>query len=237
MGFHNIPEWLTVLAWVSLALGGICALIITADIIGNNRQHMRIMNVVWPVTALYSGLLGLWAYWKVGRLSSRRATERAKKRGEPPPAMRKPFWQSAGVAATHCGSGCTLGDILAEGVILSLIPVTLFGHQLFAGWVVDFLVAFLFGIAFQYFTIKPMQHLPPGQGLLAALKADTLSLMAWQIGMYGWMAIVTFWLFGHELRKGNPVFWFMMQIGMLAGFLTSYPINWWLVRRHIKEKM
>ena len=82
-----------------------------------------------------------------------------------------------------------------------------------------------------------MQHLPPGQGLLAALKADTLSLMAWQIGMYGWMAIVTFWLFGHELRKGNPVFWFMMQIGMLAGFLTSYPINWWLVRRHIKEKM
>ena len=25
MGFHNIPEWLTVLAWVSLALGGIWA--------------------------------------------------------------------------------------------------------------------------------------------------------------------------------------------------------------------
>jgi hypothetical protein len=29
----------------------------------------------------------------------------------------------------------------------------------------------------------------------------------------------------------------MMQIGMLAGFLTSYPVNWWLVRRGIKEKM
>jgi len=30
---------------------------------------------------------------------------------------------------------------------------------------------------------------------------------------------------------------FLMQIGMAAGFLTSYPVNWWLVRSGIKEKM
>jgi hypothetical protein len=29
----------------------------------------------------------------------------------------------------------------------------------------------------------------------------------------------------------------MMQIAMLAGFLTSYPVNWWLLRAGIKEKM
>ena len=29
----------------------------------------------------------------------------------------------------------------------------------------------------------------------------------------------------------------MMQIAMLAGFLTSYPVNWWLVSTGIKEKM
>jgi hypothetical protein len=29
----------------------------------------------------------------------------------------------------------------------------------------------------------------------------------------------------------------MMQIAMPAGFLTSYPVNWWLLRAGIKEKM
>jgi hypothetical protein len=29
----------------------------------------------------------------------------------------------------------------------------------------------------------------------------------------------------------------MMQIAMLAGFLTSYPVNWWLLRAGIKEEM
>lgn len=67
--------------------------------------------------------------------------------------------------------------------------------------------------------------------LKQALKADALSLTAWQIGMYGWMAIVVFAIFGHELPKGSPIFWWMMQIAMLAGFATSYPVNWWLLRR------
>jgi len=98
-------------------------------------------------------------------------------------------------------------------------------------------VAFLIGITFQYHTIKPMQQLSPARGIVAALKADTLSLTAWQVGMYGWMAIATFAIFGTELDSGKPVFWFMMQIAMLAGFLTSYPVNAWLVRAGIKERM
>jgi Domain of unknown function (DUF4396) len=82
-----------------------------------------------------------------------------------------------------------------------------------------------------------MKKLSPKQGIKAALKADTLSLTFWQIGMYGWMAITTFLIFHHELKADNPAFWFMMQIGMLCGFLTSYPINWWLIKKNIKEVM
>ena len=29
----------------------------------------------------------------------------------------------------------------------------------------------------------------------------------------------------------------MMQIAMLCGFATSYPVNWWLIRAGIKERM
>jgi hypothetical protein len=28
-----------------------------------------------------------------------------------------------------------------------------------------------------------------------------------------------------------------MQIGMFAGFFTSYPVNWWLLRSGVKEAM
>jgi hypothetical protein len=232
-----MPEWLTILSVGCLGLSGLCALVIAIDIVRGHRQHMWIMNVVWPITALYSGPLGLWAYFAVGRLSTHEAMRAAQNRGEGPPARSKPFWQSVGLAASHCGSGCALGDLLAEGVMMSLVPFTLFGQRIYAAWVVDYLAAFLFGIAFQYFTIMPMKHLSPWRGLVAALKADTLSLTAWQVGMYGWMAIATFVIFGRELNKSDPVFWFMMQIAMLAGFLTSYPVNWWLVSTGVKEKM
>ncbi len=232
-----MPAWLTTLATVSLLIGALCSLIILIDIIAGRRQHMWIMNAVWPITALYGGPLALWFYFKVGRLSTEDRMQDAKKKGEKPAAREKPFWQSVALAATHCGSGCTLGDILVEGIILQLFTLTLFGRAIFGGWALDFVAAFLFGIAFQYFTIRPMKNLSPKEGLIAAVKADTLSLTAWQIGMYGWMAIAIFLIFGHELGKTDPVFWFMMQIAMLAGFLTAYPVNWWLVSTGIKEKM
>lgn len=104
-------------------------------------------------------------------------------------------------------------------------PIEIFGQKIFGSWLLDFLFAYLFGVAFQYFTIKPMKDLPPGKGLWAAIKADTLSLTAWQVGMYGWMAVSVFLIFGHEIPKTSPVFWFMMQIAMLVGFATSYPVN------------
>jgi hypothetical protein len=161
----------------------------------------------------------------------------AKQRDGDSAARSTPMWQSVGLAATHCGSGCTLGDLVAEGVILSFVTVSLFGQPIFAAWAIDFVVAFLFGIAFQYFPIRSMRRVTSGQALVAAFKADSLSLSAWQVGMYGWMGIVTFVIFGSEIDKGGPVFWFMMQIAMLAGFATSYPVNWWLVSAGIKEKM
>ncbi|MEO8072647.1 MAG: DUF4396 domain-containing protein [Acidobacteriota bacterium] len=39
------------------------------------------------------------------------------------------------------------------------------------------------------------------------------------------MVIVTFAIFGRKLEKTDPIFRFMMQIAMLAGFLTRYPVN------------
>jgi hypothetical protein len=38
-------------------------------------------------------------------------------------------------------------------------------------------------------------------------------------------------------RPASPVYWFLMQIGMIAGFFTAWPVNAWLIRAGIKEAM
>jgi hypothetical protein len=222
-----MPHWLTLASWLAVALGIASMLLVAADLLAGHPQRMKIMNVVWPVTALWSGPLGVWAYFRFGRAKRPES-------GEDKP--RQPFPVLVAKGTTHCGSGCTLGDIAAELVFLAL-PFSVLGHRLFGAWIYDYAAAFVLGILFQYFTIKPMRQVSRGQALKDALKADAASLTAWQVGMYGWMAIATFVIFRHELRPSSVVFWFMMQLGMLAGFVTSYPVNWLLLRKGVKEAM
>jgi len=55
------------------------------------------------------------------------------------------------------------------------------------------------------------------------------------------MAFTSLYVFRHvlgvRLEVDSVEFWFMMQIAMLCGFLTSYPVNWRLLRSGIKEMM
>ncbi len=143
---------------------------------------------------------------------------------------------------------CQIGDIAAEwpAFVLPSVAVAfgwqwLFTEKMFAVWVLDFLFAFILGIVFQYFAIAPMRNLSVGDGLTAALKADALSLTAWQIGMYGTMALLQLVifpvLFGVQAGVDSAEFWFAMQIAMICGFVTSYPVNWYLVSSGIKEPM
>jgi hypothetical protein len=243
-----IPAWLHILSIACLLLGALCAVIIAFDVI-RHPQQMWIMAVVWPVTALFGSVWVLWQYFSYGRLATREKMQQAKAHHEKPPNKRQtPFPVMVANGSLHCGSGCTLGDIVAEWLAFAVPAValafgwkTLFAEKMFAVWIPDFLLAYAFGILFQYFTIAPMRGLSLGQGFLAAAKADTISIASWQVGMYGFMAFANLYIFQHvlgtRLEVDSPEFWFMMQIAMLFGFLTSYPANWWLLTRGLKEKM
>ena len=117
--------------------------------------------------------------------------------------------------------GCTLADIIGEW-FTNYVPVTVAGSQLFGNWVLDFILALMIGVYF----------------LARAFKADFFSLLSWQVGMYGWMAIVYFVLFINEpLPKDTWIFWFMMQLAMLFGFFCAYPMNALLIKLGIKKGM
>jgi len=229
--------WLHVVASASLALAAVCAAAIAIDEI-RHPQKMWIMNAVWPLTALFGSVLWLGAYWRWGRNISSHSGQAAK----------PPFPAAVLKGASHCGAGCTLGDLVAEWLVAAFPGIavwfgwhSVFTEKTFAVWIPDFILAFGFGVAFQYFTIQPMRKLSVGKGILAALKADIASITAWQVGMYGLMAALQFgWYriaFGGIAPVASTEFWFAMQLAMLAGFATSYPVNWLLIRIGWKEQM
>jgi hypothetical protein len=263
------PTWLTVVAWVYLSICLCCATVVTYDIVVNHRRQMGITNFVYPITALYFGPLAVAFYWRWARApgpSRVAATPAAMASaqlaavpgagdvlvGQPPvptddrpdgmadrmAAGRRPRWVTMAIEVSHCGSGCALGDVISEFAIFWL-ALTIAGTTLLAEYTGDYVLALAFGILFQYFAIAPMRGLGLTDGLRAAAKADFISLTAFEIGLFGWMAIMTFVLFPapHHLATSSAAFWFLMQVGMMIGFVTSWPANVWLVRRGIKIPM
>jgi hypothetical protein len=232
----------TLIAWISLGAAFVCALAIAIDEM-RHPQQMWIMNLVWPITALYFSVFALWAYFSIGRSMTKNALhdmsqdqmQQDKKTQEQ--RAPDPSWRQIAVSDSHCGAGCVIGDIIAEFSLFAL-GWTLFGKSLYAGYVGDLLLAWLFGIAFQYFAIAPMRNLSLGQGLIAAVKSDTLSILTFEIGLFAWMALTFFVFFPHpHLNPTEAGYWFMMQIGMILGFFTSYPMNRWLIKAGWKGAM
>lgn len=229
---------LQTISWISIAVAVLCAVWIAADEL-RHPQKMGVMNIVWPVTALYFSVFAVWAYYAVGRRKAQSTSGSAMsgmhaggKEKDAPPTL-----SQVAVGTSHCGAGCMLADVGAEFAIAAA-GITLLGSVLWAEYAIDFAVAWALGIVFQYFAIKPMRDLSPGQAIVAAIKADTLSILAFQVGMYAWMALVFFKLFPQpHLTPFQPGYWLMMQIGMICGYVTALPMNWWLIRAGLKEKM
>lgn len=269
--------------WVISSI--LSSLFILYHIASGHRQSMRIMEAVWPITGLWSGIFGLWAYFKLGRkdelpdiktkskkiqmpngYNSQKKQSMQKdmpgmkmgmpgmkdgkmvmKDGEMPGMdmkegtmagmnVKRPFFEKVALSTLHCGAGCSLADLISEWFTF-LFPAILLGTGVAGQWTLDYLLALIIGIFFQYAAIQPMLHLKPSKAIARAFKIDFFSLTAWQIGMYGWMAVCLFILFPERLVQNSWVFWFMMQIGMLCGFITSFPVNWLLIKMGIKNGM
>lgn len=236
MESHTQPAaWIEVLGWFSLALAFASALVIAYDVfVKRYRQKMAVMNLVYPITALYWGPVAPWFYFAYGRRDSRPIIERE---GEQE-SENLPAWTVTSKAVSHCGAGCTLGDIIGEWIVFAA-GLTIAEKALYADFVLDFAFAWLLGIVFQYFSIVPMRpDIGRLRGIWAAIKADTLSIAAFQVGLFLGMWVYQDLIFGPGgLPKTASSYWMMMQAAMVLGFFTAWPVNVWLVRVGWKERM
>lgn len=128
MTYGTFPPWLNTLSVTWIILGAISAGAVVIDEV-RHPQKMWIMNVVWPLTALFGTVVWGAAYYAWGR----NIADAGRKADE------QPFAVMAMKGTSHCGAGCTLGDIIVEWSALAFPALavwfgwhTLFNEKTFA---------------------------------------------------------------------------------------------------------
>ena len=222
-----VSVWLTAVSWVFVGLTLMCAVAILYDVHGRGyRQRTSVMSMVWPITALYLGPLALPAYYRWGR------PQREKLQKEHGVVPEKSLPTEAATGGTPGGAASAIGHVLGVPLVVFL-GLTIAGQALWVMILVIAVIATVLLFACEYFfSTVPTRGLSRGKGLGVALLIALVTVLAFDVGMGGWMLVMHFLLFMPPLT--DVTFLFLMQIGLILGFLTGYPAVLWLVRRGVK---
>jgi hypothetical protein len=142
-----------------------------------------------------------------------------------------PTWKQVLGSTMHCAAGDGLGIIMGAAIAFFLASPTSVDIA------IEYLLGFGFGwLFFQAFAMRDMAGGDYGKSLKMTFIPEFLSMNV----LMGAMLIVSkFWM---PLVPGSgdplgPSFWFIMSISLVAGFICAFPMNWWLVTRHLKHGM
>ena len=202
---NRVPGWLTPVAWTFLVLSLVSAVVIAVRLRARGGPW-TVDDLVWITSALYLGPFALGLHT---RSSSAR----------PPAAL-------AGGGASAVAHLIGVPLVLAAG--LTIAGLDLWPMILVIGLIA---AALLFAHErAQRPTGRPADQVArPSVGRAAAVAAVTV--LAFDVGMGGWMLLLHFNAFMPPATEGS--FWFLMQVGVLAGLATGWPAVRWLHARHL----
>ena len=154
---------------------------------------------------------------------------------EPLPGLHERYvavrWRQVLGSTMHCVAGDGVG-ILAGAVIASVLQLPA---------VLDVALEYILGFGFGWTIFQALfMRGDAGGSYKAALRhtffPELLSMNVLMTGMVPTMLLAMKYVPGAHDPAG-PAFWFVMSMALLVGFVTAYPMNWWLVSRHLKHGM
>ena len=154
---------------------------------------------------------------------------------EPLPGLHERYvatrWRQVLGSTMHCVAGDGVG-ILAGAMIASI-----FHLPTVADVALEYALGFAFGWSvFQSLFMRDMAGGSYTRALANTFFPELLSMDCLMAGMVPAMIVAR--KFAPASRDpSGPAFWFVMSMALLVGFLTAYPMNWWLVSRHMKHGM
>lgn len=223
----GLPGWVTPLAWVFVGLAVAAALGVAYDIYGRGyRQRVRPMELVWVLSALWLGPLALPLYARVGRPRSRKWQDEQ-------PTGADPTAGAAAAGGLPGGAASLVAHVIGVPLVLgagwTIAGLDLYAMILVIAVLVIAVLATALLFVFEYAT-RPRRQ--AGGSTAAALLVAAVTVLAFDIGMGGWMLLLHF----NELMPPptDVAFLFLMQIGIALGFLTGYPAVALLLKRGTK---
>ena len=213
---NRVPDWLTPVAWTYIALSLIAAAYIAFDIYARRHRHSSVATeLVWVTSALYLGPFAVPLYHRHRRLHAF---------GDP--AERAGTQQPIAVAGLPGGSASAVAHLVGVPLVIAS-GLTIAGIDL---WVMIIVIGVLaMALLFVYERTASQQGAARTLTVGAAAAAAVLTVLAFDIGMGGWMLLLHFNEFMPPATEGT--FWFLMQIGVVLGLVTGYPAVRWLAQR------
>ncbi|MDU4125936.1 DUF4396 domain-containing protein [Pantoea sp.] len=216
--------------WALLFLvSGVCtALMITKDIF-LYRQPGRLMNLIWPLTGLYLPFIGWLAWWYLGRIP-RHPLKAALLIS--PKSSRYRGWQALFIATAISAAACILAEALTLPIItlLNYLKIPLLIWQQAA---ISLLLSFLLLLLFQFFSLPQHEKKSFWQRLSLAFKRSAFPLLICQAGIFFFMALALKFVLHQQINPSRTLFWFMLQLAMMTGFVFSWPANHFIIKRGI----
>jgi hypothetical protein len=130
---------------------------------------------------------------------------------------------------------CVAGD--GVGILAGAVLSTFLGLAGITDVIVEYILGF--GIGWMIFQSLFMRDMAGGSYRRALTSTFVPELLSMNLLMAGMVPTVVA-LRERVASANNPAsarFWFVMSMGLLLGFVLTYPMNWWLVANHLKHGM
>ena len=211
------PIDIFVYAWLAIAV--LSAAYVAWDQFRGNPEP-AVMKWGFVLVTLYMGPIGLMLYVMADK--------------EPAPGGHevfvKPLWKQGVGSTVHCVAGDATG-ILAAAVVTAVV-----GLPMWADTIVEYTAGFLFGLLI--FQALFMRKMMGGTYLENVRRSFLPELISMNCMMAGMAPVMISLMMGRDMRAmwpGEPLFWVVMSLGIVAGFAIAYPVNVWMVAHGMKH--
>lgn len=209
--------------------------LVSAYWVGHDQRHHNVhlptaLKWGFPILVFFFSIIGLALY-----LVAARPPNIAKKTGEENERAFKEFARSPVRKVTGSVIHCVAGDGL--GIITAMVVARLVGMNFWQEFWFEYAVGFAFGwFIFQYKAMSKMTD-SVVKALWMGGRAEFFSMITVMAGMGIVMGFVTPQVVGEQPKPYTFAFWGFSALGLLVGFLTTYPMNWVLVKLKWKHGM
>jgi len=221
-----------VIPWYGV--GALAAVWILYDTFTANTHVSPALKAAWPIIVLFFSVIGLALYIsscrpkRIGSIKKQAGEDKAKRAHH---EFTIDTWKKVVGSAIHCVGGDGLG------IVSAMVVTRLLGFSFWPEFWTEYVVGFVFG--WFLFQVPAMHHM--GMSLPTAIwkggRAEFFSMATVMMGMGLVMRLVTPGIVGHPPMPDTAAFWGIGALGLLVGFIFTYPMNWWLVKIGWKHGM